>query len=235
MKRTAGKKYKEYIVLNKEEITHIKDLVQRYCECIEFESETVDGSKIEFESFEELLSYSNFGEDKIKSLNIHGSNPYNSSLKNKINIDFGSRYYSDECYVSCSYSFESKDDEIVFQQSFDSILKRCNENQKTYILGRLLFLILCFLLEFRVIISLLVASYHEKVLGVGIFCSILLLGLAVGLSALFNLIWKKTFLPIVFAWGAELKHEEKMSHIRSNIIWGIIVASIVSVILSFVI
>ena len=38
MKRTAEKEYKEYIVLNKEEITHIKDLVQRYCECIEFES-----------------------------------------------------------------------------------------------------------------------------------------------------------------------------------------------------
>lgn len=233
MKRTAGLKYKNYITLGKEQITNINHLVQKYCECVEFEAETRDGSKIEFESFDELIGYSNYGEDKIKHLTVYGRNHYNSSSNNRIHITFGPAPLSNEYSVSCSYSFESNDDETIFKKKLLSTLQRCDENQKIYIAGWWLFFALSIILEIKMIVSILVESYQDRVLGFGIVCVLFLLGGALGLSALFNWLWKKAFSPVVFAWGEELHHEEKMSKLRSNIIWTIIITAILNIVLSF--
>lgn len=235
MKRTARLKYKNYITLGKEQITSINDLVQKYCECVKFEAETKDGSKIEFESFDELIGYSNFGENKIKHLIVCGCNHYNSSSNNHIHIAFGPAPFSNECFVSCSYSFESDEDETMFKKNLLSTLQKSDENPKKYITGWWLFFALSILLEIKMIVSILVESYQDRVLGFGIVCVLFLLGGALGLSALFNWLWKKAFSPVVFAWGEELHHEEKMSKLRSNIIWGIIIAAILSIVLSFII
>ena len=184
MKRTAGLKYKKYTSFNKDEITNIYNLVQRYCEQIRFESETQDGSKIEFDSFEELVNYSNYGKDRIKSLDIYGHTRYSTSNDNSIHIQLGDLNGWEKETIRCSYSFKNKDDETIFRQEIVSIFEKNSNNQSTYIGGYVLSLVLFALLLSKLFFSIVFSCFQEGSFGLGVFFLLAMFVLVFGASAL---------------------------------------------------
>ena len=181
------------------------------------------------------MNYSNYGKDKIKSLDIWGHNGINTSNEISIHLKLGDSYCIEREYIKCSYSFKNKDDETIFRQEISSLLEKNSSIHRTYISGYYLALTLFLLVIGKFFFESVFDCFKEGAFGLGVFMLLFVIALAFGLSALFNIVWKKAFPQVVFAWGEELKHEDKMCHLRSNVIWGIIIAAIASIILSFII
>ena len=72
MKKTETFCYSKHIFLDKSRMKELHILLMKHCDRLELSVKTIGNSKIEFDSFEELMEYSNFKNGRIHQLNIHG-------------------------------------------------------------------------------------------------------------------------------------------------------------------
>lgn len=232
MKRTAGLEFCEKLVINKEHLNLINNLVLEYCELVEYEAITLDGSHITFDGFEELVNYENYGEDKIKKLYIRGHNNYKSQSVNNISVQFPPRLtgIDSKAVMQSTYSLDTKDDEILFKKKMLDIMAKCRDGNDTFQKGRILSYVLLSLID----LMSFIAICKNCTVGTALFWLIILAGISALANKIFYRIWTSLFPPIVFSWGSEDKEESRRCQLRSNIIWGILMASIVSLVLTFI-
>ncbi len=97
------------ISINAEQIKELHSLLEEYCNSIRYNAATKDDSRIEFENIEELLNQKNFGERKIKKLEIQG---WNNNTSVDIRIELENPISGRNIVIS--YMFHDRDTETVF-------------------------------------------------------------------------------------------------------------------------
>lgn len=229
MKRENCYKYKKRIELNEKYLKELYALLTEYCNNIRFSATTQNDATIEFDSFDELVGYSNYKSEKIKALSLCAC----SDKKDDVNIhlDFGDRYFEDGYTVKCRYTIADGDSEIAFINKFKKIIDKMTQTNGMFYLGSISIIVLCFMCLLR-ILKLPVNFIPEEMIG--LLAIFILIGPIILFVILYRL-WKKLFPKLRFSIGEEIEKNKKSNDIKTNIFWGCIIASIVSIIISFLV
>ena len=131
----------------------------------------------------------------------------------------------------CYYSFDSIDTESLFKKEITEFLEK---NKAPYwLFGKISFWgLLCILSNIVGYIGMVLKTDNSKtLLGKDlIICTAAAIILLVIIALLDKKIIFNLFTPIVFIWGEEEKRQSKYKRLRTNIVWGIIVAIVVGII-----
>ena len=142
-----------------------------------------------------------------------------------------SRWHINTILTFTKENKQNHTDEIVFKQSLFAILEKCSDEQNTLLKGRILFVSLCSIINIKIAFKIFSGATLGKIL-----CWTAVLLYAVYISyKIFDLLWTRLFPDIVFALGEEIQKEDQRNHLKTNVIWGILVASIVSILLACII
>ena len=223
--------YKRIVVLTIQRLEELQTLLLKHCESIEYKAITKNEAEITFDSFDELTSFSNYGEDKIISLNVKCriKDDYNFM----INIDFSPKYPFSDDTVRCMYCFSDVDKESIFVADFEKFLEKIAVYHTKYMICEWASFI-CFLVLglYPVVIPFNGTAYYQAARGVyPLIARILLFEMiSIGLYKLCSKnIWKKLFPRAIYAWGEESENYKRLEKLRSNLFWGVLVTTIISV------
>lgn len=227
--------YKKALILTPERIKELETILLKYCKRISYEATTVAETEITFASVDELLSYDNFQNRRIKSLTMIGQNQFDRVFTcifeaRGLKILFG----YDGTFV-CRYTVSNVDTETTFKKDVLVFLKKTTA--QFWILGKLrLFGLLCMLCWFSAVylIGYNNSNAGEKtVLGAFLAC---ILGVSVvGTSIIIDQCFlKNLFPPLSFVWGEEKIRFSKYEQLRKNIFWGVIIATIVGIVVFYI-
>ena len=221
--------YKKIIVLTIERMQELRELLLKHGDSIEYTAITSNDAEIEFDSFDELCGFNNFGEDKIKSLNLICRKK--EDYKFIIDIDF-SPEYPKKASVKCKYCFSSVDYESVFISDLEKFLDKTSTFDMKYrickFIGYWIFLLLG---VYPVLIPINGMPYYKTVSGQTILFVVLLIFelTAIGLYSLFvQHILNRLYPRVIYAWGEERERYNRLLALRSNIFWGVIIALLIS-------
>lgn len=228
--------YKRIIVLTIQRLKELETLLLKHCDSIKYTAITKNDAEILFDSFDEMRSFSNFGDDKIKSLSLkcRVKNDYNFM----INIDFSPKYpfYSDT--VRCMYCFSDIDKESIFISDFEKFLDKIAVFHTKYMICEwasfIFFVVLGF---YPIIIPFNGTAYYQTVRGAYPLIGGILLFEVIAMvlyKLCSNYIWKKLFPRAIYAWGEESENYTKLEKLRSNLFWGVLVTTIISVVVGFI-
>lgn len=233
----SGKiKKKKALVINQHYLRGICEIVKKYCNRVVLSVETVSNTNITFDSLDELLNYDNFKPRRIKTLEITGYNNYHRRIticvEEGLNLLQLINYTST---VNCSYEFNSTEEETLFINDFNNWFEKCKASY--WLLGKfsLFGIILApslLITLFRYIVGYKAdfSSYDTMIIIMSIVISIAFILSAKLIDKYFL---ANIFPPIVFAWGEEIRRYTKWNKLRSNILWGIIVAVLVGLVTSY--
>ena len=59
-------------------------------------------------------------------------------------------------------------------------------------------------------------------------------GIYLYLNANFDKVWKYFFPPIVFLWGEEIENNKRMTNLRKELFWGVIVTTVIGIIITMI-
>ena len=140
MQRENRYTYNKRIELNEKFLKELYDLLIEYCEKIDFSAKTKNDSTIKFDSFEELLKYSNYKDEKIKALFISART---DKQNDKINIDFGDQLLWDRDTITCRYTIADENHELAFINKFQKIIDKMTQRNGMLYTGTILMIIPC--------------------------------------------------------------------------------------------
>lgn len=228
--------YKRIIVLTIQRMKELETLLLKHCDSIAYKAITKNDAEILFDSFDEMSGFSNFGDDKIKSLSLkcRVKNDYNFM----IDIVFSPKYpyYSDT--VRCMYCFSNIDKESVFIADFKKFLDRIAIYHTRYTICEwasfAFFLILGL---YPIFIPFNGNAYYQTARGVFPLIMGILLSevIPIGLYYLCSkLIWKKLFPRAIYAWGEESESYSRLEKVRSSLFWGVLVTTVISFVVGLI-
>ena len=223
-------KYKKALIIDEKRLKEINELLLVFCSRIEIYATTIKDTQYQFENIDEMISVDNYGERRIKKIELIGYNDYHRDIT--INI-FSSEgivlHYNNS--VECYYTFHDESGEILFTNKLNDILKKSTASywlfNKVSIYG--------ITLSINFILSLIGIMHNQKPhMEHTIIYYIIVLIISCLLYYFIYLIDRKIyyrFFPAVaFLWGEEKEKNKKLSTLKANIFWCIIVAVIVSII-----
>ena len=223
--------YKRRVVLTVPRLKELIALLKKHCDDIKFKAITKNKAEIKFDSFEELIDFNNYGEEKIASLNLRcrAKDDYDFL----IDIDFSPDSPFNNDSVRCWYCFSNTDKESLFISDFEKFLDKADEYHNKYLICELASLAFCFVLGLcPIIIPIGGAAYYKVASGAYpvVTAALVFETIAIGLWALCSkLLWKKLFPRTIFAWGEGIGEYEKLGKLRANLFWGVLIAIVVSV------
>ena len=229
MKRENCYKYKKRIELNEKYLKELYALLTEYCDKIRFSATTQNDATIEFDSFDELVGYSNYKGEKLKTLSICACADKKDDVK--IHIDFGEQYFGEGYTVKCRYIISDSDGEIAFIDKFKKTIDKMTQNNGMFYFGTISIIALCAISLLR-IFKLPANFIPEKMIGL---FAILIFLFPITLFLFLYKFWKKLFPKLRFSIGEEIEKNKKSNDIKTNIFWGCIIASIVSITISFLV
>lgn len=228
--------YKRIIVLTIQRLKELETLLLKHCDSIDFIAITKNNAEIQFDSFDELSRFSNFGEDKIISLSLKCRTKKDYGYK--ISIDFSPKYPYLDNTVRCMYCFSDIDKESIFIADFEKFLDKIAVFHTKYMICEWAsFIFFVVLGLYPIVIPINGIAYYQAARGayplvVGILLSE---GIAMGLYKLCSkYIWKKLFPRAIYSWGEERENYTKLEKLRSNLFWGVLVTTIISVVVGFI-
>lgn len=224
--------YKRIVVLNTVRLNELNMLLLKHCSNIVYKARTKNDAEILFDSFDELIAFSNFGEDKITSLNLKCSKTNDNNFM--IVIDFSPKSPFETDTVRCIYCFSNTDEESIFIADFEKFLSKVTTYHSKYMIcewGSFIFFIIIGL--YPIFISINGAPLYQTVRGkYPLIISVIFFEAAA--TAVYylcsKLMWKKLYPRVIYAWGEEKERYSKLEGLRSNLFWGVLVATLISII-----
>ena len=235
------------VALDKERLTELETILLKYCSQITYE--TTDQSKqiAKYNSIDELVCGDNFGQKKVRILDIHGTGDNQNKLHVRFNC-YRIRPLIDTFRVfECEYELSDKQEQFRLIDDLILFSKKARVGYWLFAKMRLFDLYV-----FALVVVAAGAEYFgwpdmvrtlenlgaPKALTGTLFISctyrtLVLLGtmaaVAIVDSCVFNPIMLKLFFPPVnFLWGEEIRFYNKRKNLRNQIVWGVLIALCVS-------
>lgn len=212
------------IFLDKSRMDELHTILLKHCERLKFEAQCVDNAFIEFDSYHELIEYSNFGKGRIEKLEITGYSNTNS-WPSKIGLTISSVHPKGPS-MDCTYHFTQIDEEAIFKQE---IVDFWNRSAKNYIrprVGEGIVFLLLFVTALYLSDIFLLDGWFIKYICAYIFTQIFLF--------LFNhFIWYKLFPMVSFSWGESIEYYKKIEKWKNGVFWSVIMAIPVALIANY--
>ena len=228
--------YKRIVVLTEKRMEELESILSKHCDCINYKAITKNKSEILFDSFDELIAFNNFGDDKIISLCVICRKRNNCNFM--IDIDFSPLFPFETETVKCGYCFSEVDKESVFIADFKKFLNKISIYHTKYMICELASLAFFVILGlYPIIIQIGGTKLYQSINGIyPLIMSILLFeAISIGLYKLCSkLIWKKLFPKAIFAWGEEKEKFSKLEKLRSNLFWAVLVAAVISFVVGII-
>lgn len=226
---------KRAVIINAERLKSLCEIILKHCTELEFSAKTYAGTKISFNSMDELLDYDNYKPRRIKSLELKGYTGYSLN----ISVEIGDlsvcmiRNYGST--VRCYYQLSSTDSETIYKNDFDVWYKKAVAPYWAwgkFSLGGLIF-IPAVSVTFVRICGINVGTNNSDIVAL-IFAMMLgcILGVAAKLCDIYLL--KNLFPAVLFEWGEENNRNQKWRKYRSNLLWGIIMVIVMGVITNYI-
>lgn len=233
MKVSGKLLYKSAIVVNDVFFKDIDELLSEYFERPNYSARLINGDEVEFEFLSELISYDNFSDRGIKTMKIgFGIGNY---IRIEPSITLINGYKST---LEMRFEVDNNDRSEEIKRKVNLICEKHKQSLLYTMASKFSFMHVCFLLMFtsfilnvRELISPIgdfVEMSESREVAIATVVSVVLLAICV------TLLWviKRFFPAIVFDLGENMKSVEKKSKTKSNIFWCIIVAGIVSALVS---
>ena len=224
--------YKRIIVLTIQRIQELESLLHKHCDSIDYKATTKNEAEIYFESFDELSSFCNFGEDKIVALHLKCR--LNSNSDFSIEIDFSPKFPHSDCTVRCFYCFSDIDEESIFISDFKKFLdKTAIYNARHNVCEWLSFAFFFLLGLYPIIIPIGGAAFYQAAKNAVSLVSgaLMIETVALFLYALFSkFVLQKLYPRVIYAWGEETEKEKKLESLRSNLFWAVLIATVINII-----
>ena len=232
-------KKKKAIILSPERIKDINSIVLHHCERIEYTAMTAANTRISFESIEELLDYDNFEPRRISELEITGYKKYSRIIT--INIAEWS-IFSPVNYgttIRVDYQLPSVEAETLFLHAFDEWYNKCIASY--WLIGKfsvrgVLFIPSAFICFLRFVFGGPSADIDYG--NIALLCVLAIFTVVCFVIAkLINYVDAKLignlFPAIAFLWGEETERYKKWENLRSNLLWGVIIALLLGLLTNF--
>lgn len=227
--------YKKALILTSERIRELETILLKYCERVTYEATTVAETEVSFVSVDELLSYDNFQNRKLKSLTVNGRNGIDRTVTcmfapDNVRFFVG---YGETCI--CRYTVSTVDTETTLKSEILTFLKKVTAS--FWLIGKFRLFGLLGCISLYIFPSLLLfGGIRSTEWSFAMLIPSLLLGY--GLVAITRLldryVLERLFPPIVFLWGEEAEYYEKCDGMRKNIFWCIIVAIVVGIVVFYI-
>ena len=222
--------YKKIIVLSDQNMEELRSLLLKHCDKINYQVITKNEAEITFDSFDELMSFNNFGDDKIVSLSIKGY--VNNEYRFIVGIDFSPQSPYDSETIRCQYFLSDIDKESVLTSDLHRFLEKVTKYDAQYKGCKIVnFMLFCVIGIYPVFIPTIRNFIRETQYKQMIIFAVLFISQFI-MRGLYNLctkyIWRKLYPRVTFAWGEGKTQFQNVEKLRSNLFWGVLIAALVS-------
>ena len=221
---------KKRLLITNERLGELKTLLSKRCSQVDWKATLTDGTAATFDSFEELQEYSNFGSAKILGIKTTGRS---DDLKTMITVNISREHSYLNRSGECRFELASEDQYTVFRKEMQDFFEKCVEDEFAYQTGRWLLTLVLF-------VTVLFTTFTPIKVPTEINFSIItfyfmLTGFSFWLAITSSTkLWDIFYPSIVFAIGEGVSRYEKFKKLRSHLFWGVLVASVVSVIVGLI-
>lgn len=228
--------YQRIVVLNAKRLKELESLLSKHCDNIDYIAITKNDAEILFDSFDELIGFNNFGEDKIISLKIecHKTNSNNFML----GIVFSPKFPFQTDTVRCKYCFSNIDEESVFITDFNKFLDKVTIYHIKYMLCEWAsFFFFIFLGLYPIFIPVNGTPVYQTTRGIYPMIIKVFVFEVVPMTMYClcsKLIWKRLYPRAIYAWGEEEEKYSKLEGLRSNLFWGVFLATCINIIVGLI-
>ena len=224
MKKSNTISCSKNIFLDKNRMDELHAILLKHCKRVKIETKCVDSASIEFDSYDELMEYSNFNKGRIERLEITG---YDDGIgwDRKIYFDISSEHPKGPS-LDCTYYFTQTEEEAIFKQEIVDFLNKVARDYIQPRIGSGIVFLLFFIGFFHFSNTILSDNWFLRYLCAYISTQILLY--------LFNkFIWYKLFPMVSFSWGESVEYYKKIDKWKNGVFWSIIIAIPVAIIANY--
>ncbi|BCN32087.1 hypothetical protein [Anaeromicropila herbilytica] len=228
-------KYKNALIVNKELLQNMDRILSKYYDNICYNTTLRNGDIIDYDSLEELVSYDNYGKRKIKNLRMY-------SLAN-FSIDFDLNGLSIHSYSSTvlgNYSIKNYDDSIIIENKLLEEIKKYKQPWYCTLFSKISIVYFLIFLTFLIVLAnLITLANHNSTkdnMSISEYVNVTFIGTAIilGVSYFCSRIRDALFPPLIFYWGHEIEKYNELKGIRTQIFWGVIIASMLPIVPSLI-
>ena len=215
------------MVITEKRLKELDSIMYKYSDSVEYKATLKDKTTVEFNSFDELLNYDNYGNRKIRTLIVEGRSEYSTIIQMFL---APSERYSKET-ARYSYKFKEKDKETTFLEEINHFFSKAVEYEKSDAICEWFSLALILSLAVLLVKKLFPITPDNEIIYMILFVGLFALMIYKTIS---YFVWDRLFPDVVFAWGEEKERYEELDRFRSNVFWGVIVAFAIGVVLNIV-
>lgn len=223
-------KFKDAIIVDEKLLRELEEIILSFYDKIEYSCRLCNDNTIEFASLAELLDYENTKIRKIERLKI-SFGAYNEIVFEP-SLSFWCSY---KCTVEGAFITEDNDKGILFSDKIEKALDKNRQSKWYTILTKISlahFGMLCFAMSLVSSMDIVITkglnsqylSYNPIFINFGFVIGIIFILFGIMLSKCRNVLLP----PIAYKIGEQIKEIERGRDIFSKIVWGIIIAFIVS-------
>lgn len=206
-------------------------LLKKYCDDFYIYSETIDKTSIEFESFDELMEYTNFEKGRIKNLRICGY------TKNFIYEVITLTIYSEYAFsptVKCIYKFGQQEEENNFTIKLKEIFDKSKSFHVPVMIQTVVLSTITWVFLIGALKSVLSHTGYELPYTINILTEVLAFAVVFTINIFFLSIIIRLSPPVCFSWGEAVKYYIQLNKWRSNLFWCVFVAIVIAIIANFI-
>lgn len=226
---------KKALILDQGKMAELNDELCQYCDKVTWEATSKNDADIEFDSFQELMQYDNFGDERIVRLTVEGRHNYERVIKigfNPLGVSFWAYGKTMKCYLSA-------DSTSTIKKLEDSIRRFAKKTIAPYwLFGKISFASALTAIAFIFFLYMFLTGSSLKPPSLNVFWIILSIFIggagAYGFLMLDKLICV-LFPPVSFLWGEETKRNDRLAGQRkwfSGSFWAVVLGIIASLIYS---
>ena len=232
---TGNLKFKHAIIVNAELLKNVFEFIKQYYEDVTIRAKLENDNSITLKDLDELLSYENFGANRIKKIIFEKD--YGSAFS----LAFETRpsvFFSYSSTVTVEYKIDNIDHSILIEEKLRNILLK--NKQPCYYTFITKVSYMCFLI-FMGAISALLNIYvfinnspimHQSFSIASINIGIIFFIFIFAISYILSKLRKYLYPPIIFYLGNEVLKYDKVKGFRVNFFWCVGIATILSVFLA---
>ena len=226
---------KKALILDQGKMAELNDELCQYCDKVTWEATSKNDANIEFDSFQELMQYDNFDDERIVRLIVEGRYNCERVIRidfNPLGVPFWAYGKTMKCYLSADSS---------------STIKKLEDNMRRFtmkiiasywLLGKISLINSLAVLGSINIMYNFIAGSFSKPASISFFWSILITLIS---GALVYCVWlldkliRVLFPPVAFVWGEEIKRNDRLAGHRkwfAGAFWTVVLGIIASLIYS---
>lgn len=230
--------YKKAIIVDECMLKELDQCIRCFFTSVpKYSADLLDESIIDFETLDELLQYENFGNKAIKFLKISFGYANRLTFRQTLSL-----FHSYEYSLLTEYVIKDMDDNILFKQEMIKIFEKGKRPWHYTFVTKFsyMYFFIAFLFLIAIFSGILYLKgmfvFEDTPLSVSLFNTWIICTTSILIiSYLLSRIRKVLFPVISYKIGEQKKQIERRDDLISKFFWGVIVAGIVSVIISILI